>query len=123
MTPAKCLVLLTLAGFSTFAAELRLQLTGKGPIARRIVRMQCDQRGPALGLPQGPFDVEYINGAGNSLAIVPIRGQSLIFANVVAGSGARYAAGNLIWWDAAGRGISLSIDSGPGKRTECRKLP
>ena len=60
------------------------------------------------------FPVEYINGAGNSLAVVPIHGNSMIFANVMSGSGARYAAWQYIWWDAGGS-VTLYSDSMAGK--------
>ena len=76
-----------------------------------------------MGLPAGVFSVEYLNGAGNSLAIVPIGGQSVIFANVVSGSGARYAAREYIWWDAGGRGVSFSSDSIAGNvSSECHRV-
>jgi len=77
-----------------------------------------------MGLPAGVFSVEYLNGAGNSLAIVPVDGDSRIFVNVVSGSGARYAAGEYIWWDAGGRGVSFSSDALAGKMsTTCHRLP
>jgi membrane-bound inhibitor of C-type lysozyme len=76
-----------------------------------------------MGLPTGAFSVEYLNGAGNSLAVVPVGGNSLIFANVVSGSGARYAAGQYIWWDAAGRGTTFSSDSLAGKMSsQCHRV-
>jgi membrane-bound inhibitor of C-type lysozyme len=64
-----------------------------------------------MGLPSGTFAVVYLNGAGNSLAVLPVGGNSLIFSNVVSGSGARYAAAQYIWWGAAGRSVTFSSDS------------
>jgi membrane-bound inhibitor of C-type lysozyme len=58
--------------------------------------------------------VEYINGGGNSLAIVPVSGNTLIFSNVIAGSGARYLAGQYTWWESGGS-VTLSSDSLAGK--------
>ena len=55
-----------------------------------------------------------INGAGNSLVMVPVHGTSLIFANVNSGSGARYAAGQYIWWEAGGT-VTFYSDSLAGK--------
>jgi len=102
--------------------DLTIHLKGSEPITRRVVTLQCDAEGVKLGLPAGPFSVEYINGAGNSLAVLPISGKSLIFANVMAASGARYAAGNYIWWDAGTRGITLYSDSLTGKdQSTCRR--
>jgi membrane-bound inhibitor of C-type lysozyme len=97
------------------ATDLTIHLNGSQPISRNTVKVQCDAQGSKMGLPSGVFSVEYLNGAGNSLAVVPIGGNSVIFANVIAGSGARYAAGEYIWWDAAGRGITFSSDSLAGK--------
>jgi membrane-bound inhibitor of C-type lysozyme len=89
----------------------------------KLLQYQCDAQGAAMGLPAGAFPVEYINGGGNSLAIVPVHGGSLIFANVSSGSGARYAAQDFIWWDAAGRTTSFSSDSISGKaRSECHRV-
>lgn len=42
--------------------------------------------------------VQYINAGANSLAVIPLEGQDMIFVNVIAGSGARYVAGAREWW-------------------------
>lgn len=108
---------------SAAATDVTLHLKGSEPVSRSVIRYQCDAQGAQMGLPAGPFSVEYINGAGNSLAILPVHGKSLIFANVISGSGARYAAGEYIWWDAAGRSVSFSSDSLSGKiESECHRL-
>jgi membrane-bound inhibitor of C-type lysozyme len=105
------------------ASDLTIHLNGSQPISRKTVRYQCDAQAAKVGLPNGVFSVEYINGAGNSLAIVPVSGNSMIFANVISGSGARYAAGEFIWWDAAGRGTTFSSDSLAGKMSsECHRV-
>ncbi|MBB5340098.1 MliC family protein [Tunturiibacter gelidoferens] len=110
--------------FSVFAraTDLTIHLSGSEPISRHMMKYRCDAQGSKMGLPAEVFSVEYINGAGNSLAIVPVSGHSLIFANVVSGSGARYAAGGFIWWDAGGRGVTFSSDSIDGNITsECHR--
>jgi membrane-bound inhibitor of C-type lysozyme len=105
------------------ATELTIHLNSSQPISRQTIQYQCDAQGVAMGLPTGPFPVEYVNGAGNSLAILPVHGSSLIFANVSSGSGARYAAADFIWWDAAGRSTSFSSDSIAGKmRSACHRV-
>ncbi len=102
-------------------ADLHIQLQGSGPFSRKTVSFTCDSNGVKLGLPAGVFRVEYINGAGNSLAVLPIAGKSLIFANVLSGSGARYAADRFIWSDGGIRGAFLSTDSLAGKaQTLCQ---
>ena len=62
------------------ATDLTIHLDGSEPLTRQTVQYQCNAEGVAMGLPVTSFSVEYINGAGNSLAIVPIHGTSLIFA-------------------------------------------
>jgi membrane-bound inhibitor of C-type lysozyme len=105
------------------ASDLTIHLNGSQAITRSTEKVQCDAQGSKMGLPAGVFTVEYLNGAGNSLAVVPVGGSSLIFANVTSGSGARYAAGQYIWWDAAGRGITFSSDSLAGKMTSaCHRV-
>jgi membrane-bound inhibitor of C-type lysozyme len=104
------------------ANDLTIHLNGSQAISRKTVKYQCDAQGAKMGLPDGVFSVEYLNGAGNSLAVVPVAGNSLIFANVISGSGARYAAGEYIWWDAAGRVTTFSSDSLTGKTSsECHR--
>jgi membrane-bound inhibitor of C-type lysozyme len=105
------------------ATDVTLHLNGQQPMTMNEVRYRCDEQGGKLGLPTGTFSVQYVNGAGNSLAILPIGGVSLIFSNVMSGSGARYAAGTFIWWEAAGRSITLSSDSLAGKsQSTCQRV-
>lgn len=121
----KSLIAIAIMSAATFAGatDLTLHLKGSQSISRSTVQYQCDAEGTRMGLPAGTFSVEYLNGAGNSLAILPVNGTSLVFANIVSGSGARYAARQYIWWDAAGRSVSFSSDSLAGKmRSECHRV-
>jgi membrane-bound inhibitor of C-type lysozyme len=105
------------------ASDLTIHLNGTEAISRNAVKYQCDAQGSKMGLPAEVFSVEYLNGAGNSLAIVPVGGHSLIFANVMSGSGARYAALQYIWWDAGDRGVTFSSDSIAGNLTStCHRV-
>ena len=105
------------------ATDVTLHLKGSQAMSRSTVQYECDAEGAKMGLPAGPFSVEYLNGAGNSLAILPVNGESIVFANIFSGSGARYAAKQYIWWDAAGRSVSFSSDSLAGKmRSECHRI-
>jgi membrane-bound inhibitor of C-type lysozyme len=105
------------------ASDLTIHLKGTEAISRSTVKYQCDPQGSKMGLPAEVFSVEYLNGAGNSLAIVPVEGHSLIFANVMSGSGARYAALQYIWWDAGDRGVTFSSDSISGSLTStCHRV-
>jgi membrane-bound inhibitor of C-type lysozyme len=103
------------------ATDLTIHLKGTQPLTRKTVQYQCDAQGAAMGLPATAFPVEYINGAGNSLVVVPVHEASLIFANVSSGSGARYAAGQYIWWEAGGA-VTFYSDSLAGKtQSSCHR--
>lgn len=118
------LLMVAALGWSTLAgaADLTIHLSGSQPISRKTVQYQCDGQAAATGLPATAFPVEYINGAGNSLVIVPVNGASLIFTNVTSASGARYAAGQYIWWDAAGS-VNFYSDSLAGKKqSACHRV-
>lgn len=103
-----------LAPVALKGADLLIHLPADASITRKTVRYQCDAKGPEIGVPVGAFPVEYINGGGNSLVVVPISGNSLIFSNVFAGSGARYSAQQYTWWEARGS-VTLYSDSLTGK--------
>ena len=105
---------LVCSGAVAGATDLTIHLKGTQPLTRKTVQYQCDAQGAAMGLPATAFPVEYINGAGNSLVVVPVHEASLIFANVNSGSGARYAAGQYIWWEAGGA-VTFYSDSLAGK--------
>jgi len=85
---------------ASLAADITVVLPGNADVTRKSVQYQCDRNGTKMGLPAGPFKVEYINGGGNSLVVVPISGKPLLFVSVMSGSGARYAAQQYTWWEA-----------------------
>jgi membrane-bound inhibitor of C-type lysozyme len=99
---------------ASWAEDLTIHLPSNASISRKSVQYQCDSQGIKIGLPAGPFSVEYINGGGNSLAVVPISGNLLIFSNIVSASGARYTAREFTWWEAKGA-VTLYSDSLAGK--------
>lgn len=88
-------VLLTLAAMSAHASaaetSFQLGLSIKGDAGRTIVNYDCEG-GPS------PLQVEYINAAPNFLALVPVEGETYVFAAVIAASGVRYVAANYVWW-------------------------
>jgi membrane-bound inhibitor of C-type lysozyme len=110
-------------GALAWGSDLTLHLKGTDPVQRKTVKYQCDATGVTMGLPSGVFDVEYVNGAGNHLAIVPVKGNSMVFVTVPSGSGARYAAEVYIWWEAGGRGTTFSSDApGPKASSACHEV-
>jgi membrane-bound inhibitor of C-type lysozyme len=103
--------------------DITIHLPAGASVSRKTVQYQCDAQGPKIGVPAGTFSVEYINGGGNSLVVVPISGKSLVFSNVISASGARYAAQQYVWWEAKGT-VTLYSDSLDGKlQSACRPLP
>jgi len=75
----------------TVTATLTLTLDATSDIERRTVVYQCDNG-------EG-FRVQYVNAAPNFLAIVPVEGETHIFATTISASGARYVSGPYEWWD------------------------
>jgi membrane-bound inhibitor of C-type lysozyme len=104
------------------ATDLIIHLPATPSLSRQNVSYHCDASGPKIGVPAGPFSVEYINGGGNSLVVVPLGDNALIFSNVVAGSGARYTAQQYTWWEAGGT-VTLTSNSLAGKmQSTCRRV-
>lgn len=101
----------TVLGISAMAPAENLTVPLPGVQVTRIrATFTCGTDGVALGLPSQPFTVEYLNAGENHLAILPLHGKSMVFANIISGSGARYAAGRYIWWDAGDRGVTLYVE-------------
>ena len=116
---AEALAFLALAVIGS-ATDLTIHLPKAATLSHKIVHYQCDPNGAKIGVPAGSFAVEYINGGGNSLVVVPVSGNALIFSNVMAGSGARYTAQQYKWWEAGGA-VTLTSDALAGKiETSCK---
>ena len=107
---------------AALASDITIPLPGVPAASQEIVRYQCDPGASSLGLPETPFPVLYLNAGDNHLAVLDVSGKRLIFANVYAGSGARYASGRYVWWDAAGRGASLSVEIPAEHSVQCRRV-
>lgn len=68
-----------------------LVLPGDAKLDSRSVSYKCEDG--------RKISVQYLNKGDNSLAVVPVSdASSLVFANVISASGAKYAAGQYIWW-------------------------
>ncbi|WP_029005681.1 MliC family protein [Azorhizobium doebereinerae] len=82
--------LLILSATAAAASDLTLALPDGTPVQQVKASYTC---------PAGAqLTVAYITAGDSALAIVPVDGKPLIFANVLAASGARYAAGAYVWW-------------------------
>lgn len=93
MRTIAALALIVLTGPALAQTSFQLSFGITGDAERRVVTYDCT---PAEGEPTR-MQVEYINAAPNFLAIVPMPEGSTIFATVISGSGARYAAGPYVW--------------------------
>lgn len=104
------------------ANDLTIHLPDNPSVSRQTVEYQCDGKGPDIGVPSGPFSVEYIDVGGNSLAVVPVSGKGLIFSSVISASGVRYTSQQYTWWDAKGS-VTLSSDSMAGRlQSSCSRV-
>ncbi len=79
-----------LATTSAAATELRLPIPGNAPVETIAAAYDCGAK--------GKLAATYVNSGPNTLALVPVEGQTLVFVTVLSGSGARYASGPWIWW-------------------------
>ena len=77
-----------LGATGAYADPLTIDLPGAAE--RQTVAYSCDGGRKATA--------EYVNAGANSLAIVKVDGQTLLMANVLSGSGARYAGQQYVWW-------------------------
>ena len=96
-------------------AALTLDL--EGPAERTTVTYLCRDAAEAEPVEMA---VEYINLPSNSLAILPVDGRQTLFVDVMSGSGAKYAAGAMVWWTKGRRGDLYSeMRSDPSQTTVC----
>src|SRR6476469_480727 len=60
----------------------------------KTVKYDCEHHDPIV--------VKYLNAAPNFLALIPIEAdgatKTMLFVNVISGSGAKYVAGKYEWW-------------------------
>lgn len=70
-----------------------------------------------------PLPVQYINAGPNSVAILPVEGQSLLFVTTISGSGARYVSGRYEWWSKGEEGTlrDLTAAENAAPMAECRE--
>ena len=99
------LATLLLASFPASGAPVGLTLSLPDPGEWQHVSYACDQQEERLA-------VDFINAAPNFLALVPVDGKMLVFANVIAASGARYASGKYEWWTKGANATLTDLTAG-----------
>lgn len=67
------------------------------------------------------LDIEFINVGTNSLAIMDWDGQKVVMANVLSGSGARYAGGQYEFWDKGGNATLTDLRSDDTNGMACKQ--
>lgn len=72
------------------ATELKLAVPGSASVQEIKASYDCGAK--------GKLAATYVNSGPNSLALLPVDGQTLVFVTILSGSGARYASGPWIWW-------------------------
>lgn len=72
------------------ADPLTIDLPGAASAERQTVIYDCDG--------DRKVTAEYVNAGANALAIVTFGGETVVMANVISASGARYAGQQYIWW-------------------------
>jgi len=84
--------------------SLSIPLSSSTDIHRQTVSYNCKAKKGASSaklravLPEKIVKVSYINAGDISLAVLPVDGKTQIFTDVIAASGAKYAAAEYVWW-------------------------
>ncbi|NDV87302.1 lysozyme inhibitor [Aurantimonas aggregata] len=99
MAIAAALALVAPATNAQTLTPLTLELPGTAE--RTTVAYACKAGADAEAT---PLSVEYINLPGNNFALLPIDGEPTLFVGVLAGSGAKYVAKDMVWWTKGPRG-------------------
>lgn len=73
----------------TQEADVTIRVPGAEGVNRQTVRYACGDK---------TVDVEYINAGPVAIARLTIGDDFVVAANVLSGSGAKYAGGRYIWW-------------------------
>lgn len=116
-------VLGLLAGEAHAQSALMLDGVSRGEIVNTTYR--CTGATTALKLPSSLVQVTYHNAGQNSLALVPFTDGVRVFVNVISGSGARYVAGDLEWWEKGGEVRLSSVRAGGsngGPAATCQEI-
>jgi len=77
------------------------------PVSNTLVREYHCQGGTSL-------QVTYYNSAGGqSFALLPVKGKTMLFVDTLAASGVKYVAGPYAWWTKGEHGDLYDMMAGP----------
>lgn len=98
------------------AGELSLALPSDANATRTTAHYQCAD--------MGPLKIEYLTAGAISLALMTLDGQAQVFAQILSGSGARYASGPYVWWIKGTEGTLQDLRKGDGANpVSCKATP
>lgn len=108
---AVCLLACASPAAADVAFTTGLSVSGNAEI--KVVKYDCEHHDPIV--------VQYLNAAPDFLALVPVDNDgataTLLFVNVVSGSGAKYVAAQYEWWtkgtDATLHDVTEGLDAAP----------
>lgn len=107
--------------------HLLIPLPADEVVGRQDVEYTCslddkkagdDVRSLRTSLPVGRFTVTYLTADIMALAVLPVDGRVVVFANVVAADGAKYVAGHYSWW-AKGDEVTFGREDKDGVSFAC----
>lgn len=97
LRPVAAILAATLSFPAVAAVSVDVGISFSGDADKKTVTYGCESH--------APLTITYINSAPNFIAIVPITddetGQTddMVFVSVLTASGARYEAGQYVWWN------------------------
>lgn len=84
---------------SAAASTLSIPLVPAGRVQKLSATYTCSGSKELLDkLAKPSVSVTYLNAGAVSLAVMAVEGQTQVFSNVIAASGARYTANRFEWW-------------------------
>jgi len=97
-------VIMVSPAYAEKETSLSVPLSVSTEIQRQDVSYVCKAKKGASSakmrgvLAEKVVKVSYVNAGDISLAVLQIEGKTQIFSNVIAADGAKYVAGQYVWW-------------------------
>lgn len=109
---------------SASASTLRIPLASVSHIEKISATYHCNGPKDLLDkLGQPTVSVTYLNAGAVSLAVLKVEGQTQVFSNVIAASGARYTANRFEWWDKGDTAFFAAVGEESAPRLTCQSIP
>lgn len=106
---------------SASASTLNIPLVPASHVEKISTFYQCSgSRDLRDRLAKPSVPVTYFNAGAVSLAVLQVDGQTLVFSNVISGSGARYTANRFEWWSKGETAFFSEVGSDPAAQLTCK---